>query len=256
MPAEQSGSDWADVRLTARSLGRRLLHPTRNDALTYAGLVLGAIYLERTKFDIAGDTQEQRSEETNEMSARVRPMGEAIVPLAVLSTYFIGRFSGSESTRRAGLILSESAGFTVLATELGQFVLSEQRPEQGGKVSFFRGGGHGVSGHTSIIASIAIPLDRMFFTIRPDDSGWTRAAKYLGKGVVYAAPLATGWSRLNDNKHYAWNVLLGLGTGFMMGEFVSSAHGLDGKSDGQRSWSIVPISDDHGAPGIAVRWTR
>ena len=81
-------------------------------------------------------------------------------------------------------------------------------------------------------------------------------AKYFGKTVVYAAPVATGWSRLNDNKHYAWNVLLGLGTGFMVGEFVSSAHGLDGKDDGDRSWSVVPITDDHGAPGLAFRWTR
>jgi len=253
---DHPGSDWQDIRLTARSIGHRLLHPTRKDGLTYAGLVLGALYLERKKFDLAGETQEQRSEETNDLSVRVRPMGEALVPLAALSTYFIGRMSGSESTRRAGLILSESAAFTVVATEIGQYLLSEQRPDEGGKLTFFSGGGHGVSGHTSIIASMSVPLDRMLFTIQPDDGGWARFGKYVGKAAVYAAPVATGWSRMNDNKHFAWNILLGLGTGYMMGEFVASAHGLNGRHSDERSWSVVPITDDHGAPGIAFRWAH
>lgn len=247
-------SDWADIRNTFREIRFRIAHPTLREGLAYAGLTLGALYLERNKLGIAGEIQEDRTPRGNSFSSKVRPLGEAFIPVAALATYGVGRMTGSESTRRVGLILSESAAFTALATEVGQFVLSEDRPAQGGRLRFFRYGGHGISGHTSIIASVAVPLDRLFFRIEPDDNGWLKAAKLAGKGVVYGLPVLTGWSRVNDNKHFAWNSLLGLGTGFMVGGFVSSAHGLD-RGDRTRSWSLVPISDDHGSPGLALRWS-
>ena len=166
-----------------------------------------------------------------------------------------------ERARRAGLLLSESALFTAVATEIGQFVLAERRPEEGGSLRFFAGGGHGISGHTSIVASMSVPLDRLFLQIGPDDGAWSKTGKLLGKGVVYSLPVLTGWSRINDDKHFAWNVLLGLGTGFLIGDFVSSAHGLDGHdglggNDRPRNWSVVPIISDRGDPGLGLRWTR
>jgi hypothetical protein len=247
-------SDWQDIRATFREIRFHLAHPTLKEGLSYAGIALGALYLEQNKYGLSGEFQEDRSDRSDAVSAKFRPLGEGIVPIAALATYAVGRFSGSEQTRRAGLILSESAFFTVLATEIGQFVLSEQRPDEGGKLRFFSYGGHGVSGHTSIIASISVPLDRLFFQVAPGDGRWMKAGKYVGKGVVYAAPVMTGWSRVNDNKHYVWNTVLGLGTGFMIGSFVASAHGLDGGDHRERNWNVVPISDDHGAPGLALRW--
>ncbi len=241
--------------MTAKRITFHAFHPTRSEGLAYARVALGTIYLENNKFDLAGEAQEGRNEETNELAARIRPFGEAIIPIAALSTYVIGRLSGSESTRRAGLILSESALFTAVATEIGQFVLSEQRPDEGGKLRFFAGGGHGISGHTSIVASMSVPLDRLFFRIDPDDGAWKKTGKSLGKGFVYSLPVLTGWSRINDDKHFAWNVLLGLGTGFLIGDFVSSAHGLEGR-ERPRNWSVVPITGDRGAPGLGLRWTH
>lgn len=247
-------SDWQDVRATFREIRFHLAHPTLNEGISYAGIALSAFYLEQNKYSLSSEFQEDRSNRSDAVSSRFRPLGETIVPIAALTTYAIGRFSSSDKTRRAGLILSESVLFTVFATEIGQFVLSEQRPDEGGKLRFCSYGGHGVSGHTSIIASMSVPLDRLFFQIAPDDGRWMKAAKYFGKGVVYAAPVMTGWSRINDNKHYAWNTVLGFGTGYMIGSFVSTAHGLKGGDHRERNWNVVPISDDHGAPGLALRW--
>ena len=106
-----------------------------------------------------------------------------------------------------------------------------------------------------IVASISVPLDRLFFRVEPGDSGWMKTSKYLGKSVVYAVPVITGWSRVNDDKHYAWNVVLGLGVGFTVGRLVSESHGLGGDNSDDRNCKLVPISDDHGAPGIGVRWS-
>jgi len=251
-------SDWRDIKLTFRSVGSRLLHPRTSDWIAWSILATGGYALERNKRALAGEVQEQRDAERDEASSAFRPLGEAFIPVAVVSTYFIGRFSGSESTRRDGLILSEAAALTVVATSIGQFVFSEQRPADGGKLSFFRLGGHGVSGHTSIMASVAVPLDRLFFRIHPEDGGFKRMGKILGKIAVYSAPALVGWSRMNDNKHYAWNVFLGMGTGYLMGNYVADAHGLgaEGRFRASSDWGFVPISSDRGAPGLAFRWLR
>jgi membrane-associated phospholipid phosphatase len=254
----RSGSDWADVLHTGRQIWFRATHPTPRQAWLFGGLAAASIQLERTKMDLQGEAQEARGSHSDRLSSTLRPLGEAIVPIAALSTYFIGRWAGSDRTRRAGLILAESAAFTALTTEVGQYVLSEQRPGDGGDLRFFHPGGHGISGHTSIIASMAVPLDRLFFRVHPDDGRWERFGKYAGKGLVYALPVATGWSRVNDDKHYAWNVLLGLGVGYTVGSFVTSAHEApdDRAAEGGRSWDVVPITDGERGLGLGVRWVH
>lgn len=253
--ASEGGSDWADVARTFKEIRFHVVHPTVREGFAYGTFLAGAIYTNRVKGPLSDEFQEDRSQSRDAVSSTFRPLGEAVIPIVALSTYALGRLSGSDRTRRVGLILSESAGFTVLATEIGQFIFSEQRPADGGKLSFFSTGGHGISGHTSIVASMSAPLDRLFFQVNPGDGAWRRTGKYFGKAMAYSLPVMTGWSRINDNKHYAWNVVLGLGTGWMMGDFVASAHGLSGRQDDvERHWSVVPMMDDHGAPGLGIRW--
>ena len=249
-------SDWHDLVLTTKALGSRLSHPTRRDFVSYAVLAIGAAQLQNRKFDIAGEFRQKRNGRANRFSSAVRPLGESVVPAVALSTYLIGRLAGSQSVRSAGLILSESALFTFAATEVGQYVLAEKRPYQGGQMRFFAPGGHGVSGHTSILASMVAPLDRMYLRFSPSDSGWRRTFKVLGKGLLYGAPAVVGWSRMNDDLHFAWNVFLGYGTGYLVGSFVADAHGLDWKERTDRPWSLVPITGDRGAPGLAFKWSR
>lgn len=253
---ESDRSDWDDLRFTTREIGFRFTHPRMRDAFVLLGLTVGAIALERNKQELLRQEQEGRTPALDRFAGTVRPLGEAILPAAALSTYLVGRFSGSASTRRTGLILMESMAFTVVATESLQYVLAEQRPLDGGELRWFQPGGHGVSGHTSIVASCAVPLDRLFFRFEPSDGGFERFGKIVGKAVVYGAPVATGWSRLNDNKHYAWNVLLGLGVGYTIGGFVADAHdpARERRASGSRDWSITPILGDRDQVGLAVTW--
>lgn len=248
-------SDWEDFRLTARHLGRRIAHPSARDLMLFTGIAASSAWLQHSKLEMATDAQELRTPQRDRFAGAVRPLGEAAVPVAVLSTWLIGKMTGHDRMRQAGLILTESATFTVAATELLQFVFSEERPADGGDLHYFRGGGHGVSGHTSIVASLSVPLDRMFFRLKPGEPGGVRFGKILGKTLVYAAPIATGWSRVNDDKHYAWNVVAGLGVGFMMGDFVMSAHEPSDDDIPARSWRIVPLTGDRGGVGVGVAWT-
>lgn len=253
---EEPVSDWSDFLQTARSIGFQLAHPTLGRTLAYGGLALGTNYLQDRKHSLAGEAQEERNPRSDRLASLSRPLGEVAVPAAAIATYLLGRASGSSSLRRTGLVLTESAFFTFAATEIGQFVLSEQRPGEGGQLRYFRGGGHGISGHTSIVASMSVPLDRMFFTLRPEDGAGLKTAKIFGKTLAYGVPVLTGWSRMNDNKHFAWNVFLGLGTGWMTGEMVMNAHEPRWSRRPERSWSLVPVSDDQGNPGIGIQWSK
>ncbi|MGH9869086.1 MAG: phosphatase PAP2 family protein [Candidatus Polarisedimenticolia bacterium] len=251
-------SDWDDIRLTALSVKNRITHPRFRDLMVFLALAGSSAYLERNKTELANGTQALRSPNRDRFSSAVRPLGEAVVPAAALSAYLIGRMTGSERTRHTGLILAESAAFTFATTELLQYVFAEQRPGDGGELRYLQGGGHGISGHTSIVASMAVPMDRLFFRLDRSDSGALRFGKVVGKVLVYGAPVATGWSRMNDDKHYAWNVVLGLGVGYLMGDFVMGAHEPDAGTPAARGrdWTIVPITGDRGGAGLAVRWSR
>jgi len=251
-------SDWDDIRMTALGVKNRITHPRFRDLMVFMAMAASSAYLEQNKTALADETQALRSPERDRFSSTVRPLGEVVVPMAALSTYLIGRMTGSERTRRTGLILTESAAFTFATTELLQYVFAEERPNDGGELRYFQGGGHGVSGHTSIAASMAVPMDRMFFRLAGDDSGAVRFGKIVGKALVYGAPVATGWSRMNDDKHYAWNVVLGLGVGYMMGDFVMGAHEPEAgtRAAPGRDWKVVPITGSRGGAGLAVRWTH
>lgn len=254
--SEEPVSDWSDFLTTARSIGSQIAHPTTGQIFAYGGLAIGAIYLQDRKYGLASEFQEQRSPGTDRLASIGRPLGVAVVPVAAVATYLIGRATGSSGVRKDGLVLCESAFFTFAATEIGQHVFAEKRPGAGGKLHYFRGGGHGVSGHTSIVASMSVPLDRMFLTLRPGDGAGLKTAKVIGKAFAYGLPVLTGWSRMNDNQHFAWNVLLGLGTGWITGEMVMRAHDPHWNGRRETSWSLVPVSNDRGDPGIGIRWTR
>jgi membrane-associated phospholipid phosphatase len=138
-------------------------------------------------------------------------------------------------------MLVESLIYTGILTGIGQFVFAEDRPYEGGDMHFFKTGGHGISGHAAISASIAGPLNRQYLQITPDANEMERLTKYTGKLAVYGIPFLVGLSRFNDNEHYAWNVLLGSILGYTMGELVTNAH----QKAKESNVSIMPFIQDH-----------
>ncbi len=167
--------------------------------------------------------------------------GRRTIP--ALSGAFVlgGLLLGSQREVETGLMLIESLVFTAAVTGLGQLVLAEERPYEGGELRFFHTHGHGVSGHSSVSASMVIPLDRQYLGIRNEDGKATRTVKYLGKGFLYSAPVMVGISRVRSNRHYLWNVILGLGIGYSVGKVVADVHGrsVGAEEAKTRSWRLL-----------------
>ncbi len=175
--------------------------------------------------------------------------------LPALSMAFIlgGVAAGSHREVETGLMLAQSLLFTAAVTGLGQLVLAEDRPFDGGDMGFFRMNGHGVSGHSSVAASMVKPLDAQYLTIRDDDRTAEVVTKWAGKVFLHAAPLMVGVTRVRSNKHYVWNVVLGLSAGYWVGKIVADVHGGTGEEDARRArrWCVAPHSD---GMSICLEW--
>ena len=98
-----------------------------------------------------------------------------------------------------------------LLMRVGQIVLAEQRPVDGGAMRFFALDGHGVSGHAAAAALLLYPARDV---LARDAAPRTRRAVGL---VAIAWALFIGWSRVWLGMHFAWNVMLGLALGAFAG---------------------------------------
>jgi len=141
--------------------------------------------------------------------------GDFPMPLAIGFLLSIG---GCIANRKiwldTGVALLAAAGLAGILTPIGQFILSESRPHQGGELIFFHLGGHGISGHATASALLLWPIMHILF----------KEAKKILRTVAYILligwPCLVGWSRMWDDKHYLWNVLLGFAVGFSSGYAV------------------------------------
>src|SRR5213593_3618242 len=146
-------------------------------------------------------------------------------------------------------MLAESALLTGILTGTGQWILDEERPREGGQLHPFHGIGHGVSGHTSIAASLSGVLSRMYLQVEPDDGRVARTFKRIGKGFAYGVPMLVGFARVNEQQHFAYNSVLGAGIGFWVSNVVADAHEAYLENPRPRWWkpkAVVPIVDDRG----------
>jgi hypothetical protein len=71
----------------------------------------------------------------------------------------------------------------------------------------------------------------------------------LAKSAFYAGSTLCGWSRINDDSHYASQVVLGWCLAY------ASASAVD-RSQTHRSWAVVPWTPPEGGSGIGWEWRR
>ncbi len=174
--------------------------------------------------------------------------------LPALSGMFVlgGIFGQSQREVETGLMMVQSIFYTAAVTGMGQFILAEDRPYEGGELRFLQMHGHGISGHSSLAASMVKPLDSQYLRVQEGDSGALVTVKYLGKALLYASPVMVGASRVRSNRHYLWNVVLGVSVGYSVGNVVADVHERerDGSS-AKRTWRLTP--DPRGV-SFSLQW--
>jgi membrane-associated phospholipid phosphatase len=163
---------------------------------------------------------------------------------ASLGLYGVGEALQDRRMRNAGLLSLESLALTGLATEAFKRTVGRTRPNHTNSAQDFHGPGLGgndsfPSGHTSSAFAVASSLAESY----PDS--W--AVPVSGYGLA----ALTGFARINDNKHWASDVLFGAALGYGVGKLVHahSPFGPDGPV------AILPFAEP-GSAGInlAIRF--
>ena len=226
--------------------------PERMDGLSYATTValLGAAgYMYAEKDKMRDWFQSNRTEDSDDLADVFKPLGKMYFAGGLAASLYLGgALFKNDRERETGLMLLESLIYTGAITGLGQIILAEDRPDEGGDMHF-KIGGHGISGHAATAAALAGPINKQYLQITDDDTNFNQVMKYTGKAVVYGAPLLTSWSRLNDDDHFVWNCLLGSAIGFTIGELVANAHR---KSD-EQNLALAPFIEED-VTGVVVNY--
>jgi membrane-associated phospholipid phosphatase len=128
-------------------------------------------------------------------------------------------------------MILESYTLAGILTVVSQFILAEERPYEGGRMKFFDSGGHGVSGHSSLAASLVGPVSSQYLRRDAEDGRFTAVGKELARITLWTFPMLTGISRIESDEHYAWNVLLGLSIGYGTGHLIARSHEIAREED-------------------------
>jgi len=149
------------------------------------------------------------------------------LPFAVLfarSAYIIGTdlFSEKGSTTEAykhAILFQKSLIYTYTLTEIVKNITARQRPDKTDNKSFF-------SGHTSTTFTAASFLYRELdeylneCPVTSDDKTLRTSLKAVSFLTLYGWAGFVGYSRINDNKHYLSDVIVGAAVGMFIGNFM------------------------------------
>jgi membrane-associated phospholipid phosphatase len=183
-------------------------------AVTVAGLLFAGALMGDNEF--REESQEHRSITTNSVASVGNSFGDwrIIVP-ALSAGYLAGEIAGSSELK--GTILRAGAA-AAIATGINsglKYAVGRTRPDiAGGNFEFrpFSGANSFPSGHTAAAFAIATAVADQ------TRDGWSDY-------VLYGAATLTAISRINDNRHWASDVLVGGLIGHLSGKWVSKQMG-------------------------------
>jgi membrane-associated phospholipid phosphatase len=204
----------------------------------HAALALGAYGAFTTLDDeIQSFVRENRTESGNQAASLFKRMGQpevfASVGLGVLVT---GMIAGNDRIRQAGARIFTSLALAGGMVTVAKFVVGRSRPSvahDADDFAPFSGNSSAPSGHTAMAFALAASLsDEIHNT-------WAGLA-------LYTAAAGTAWSRVNDNAHWASDVIAGAAVGIVSAKFINGRIRLFG----MRSPLIRPTTE-----GIALGWS-
>jgi hypothetical protein len=179
----------------------------------HAGLTLGGIALASLLDEtVRNQLQAHRSSGRDDVAGVFRRMGQAEVFGTVgIGTIVVGVVTGNPRIRRAGERIS--AGLLLAGTlgVIAKEVVGRRRPDLTGSAYRFKpfsGRDAWPSGHTTMAFALATSVsDEIHST--PVTIG------------LYSAAALTGWSRLNDNRHWLSDVLAGAALGITSAKLMN-----------------------------------
>lgn len=201
------------------------------EAASVVGVIVGSGLLDD---DVREYSQNHRSAAKDDVARIFRHMGQPEVYATVgLGTLAAGLISGDDDVSRAGGRITASLVVAGVSNTLLKTLVGRKRPNSSTDPDEFEPFSNNVSfpsGHTAMAFALAASVSNEVH-FWPAQVG------------LYSAATLTGWSRINDNKHWLSDVLGGAAVG------ITSAMIMDGR------WTMFGIGQPHflvGPKGASV----
>ncbi len=221
--------------------GNILISPINWDAFDWATatFVAGAtIGLTLADEDIRDEVQSSRGSFSNDLATIGEIFGNGGYAAVGLGAFYLtGHFLEDSKAKRAALLSFESFVITGAFTQALKYMTGRQRPtrtndsdmwegpqfDDSGAVSFS-------SGHTATAFSIATVIANEY-----EDH-------VLVPPIAYGLAFLAGWSRMNDNKHWASDVFFGAALGYFTSKAILKFH----EGPGPPRFALMPMVGEDG----------
>ena len=233
----------SEARRYARDTADILLAPLHWDRQTWIEVVAAAAAVAAVSHEdatIQNGVQRARSPATNSISRVVTPLGSSVgvgLSFAALGGGLLFRDSRLREIGRDAVEAELISGGIV--TPVIKWTAGRTRPSQGGDADEYRPFSTKQSfpsGHTTEAFTLASVVA-------------TRSEGWVVPTIAYGLAAAVGFARMNDQAHYASDVVTGAIVGTLVGRSVVHRH--SGDSERLASWTVVPFAARRGA-GLAV----
>ncbi len=221
--------------------GYALTSPLRWDKLDWATTsivagVTGVFFV--LDDEINAEIKDNRSSTTDAFFDVFEKFGNSSITIpALIGFYMYGRFGENEKVERTALLASESFLVTSLFTGVLKIGLGRVRPSiAGASANTFHapwvdGAGHSFpSGHTSTAFAIATVIANEYENVP------------LLTPISYGIASLTALSRLNDEKHWASDIVFGAALGYFTAKTILKLH----SNKKGRHFTIYPRVDRRG----------
>lgn len=185
--------------------------------------------------EIKNEIQDSRNSSRDNLSDWFEPFGNGFITVPTMIGFYIyGRLAENKKVKRAALLATESFLVTGLFTTILKAASGRPRPDRGEQAGVFKifntSDKSFPSGHTSTAFAIATVLANEYENIP------------LVAPVSYGIATMTGLSRINDNKHWASDVVFGAALGYFTSKTILRLHN---NQKGQH-FTIYPRADFNG----------
>ena len=241
--AESAPAPRRTVREALRTFasdGRYLFtFPARTSAkgawLTAGVAAATALTMNRDQ-EIRDEVLEARGRTSGRVSTKFEPLGRHQVEVAALGTFYLAaRGARNERAVSTAATAFESYLWAAITTSVTKAAFGRERPGGGtGEGRFFSGDSIFPSGHTARSFAIAAVI----------------ADRHGRKAAWVAYPLAAlvGLSTIEQDRHWASDVVAGAGLGLAIGKGLAARHPAAPRDPARTTWHVMPSRE-----GVLVR---
>lgn len=240
------------LRADAVYLARRPFNLDRRGRTRLYATVGATLALYAVRDEVRTWVQDHRSPGRSRFLDDVRTMGKgAFAPSLALIAFGSSFATKNDREKETAVLLLESMGYSAIVAYGGSYVLAAERPVDGNSMRLFDTDGRGVSLDAALAASVVEPLRRQYLVVRPDDRLRMRVWKRGATVLLYSGAVLTGYQRMDQDKHWAPDVFLGLNAGLTIGRTLCDSH----DETKRRKRSRIEVTALPGGGSVSYRWS-